>query len=167
MLLDSNSCCVLLLLDLSAAFDTVDHEELLSILYHEIGIRDTSLAWFRSFLSDRVQSTCVKGSRSDSRNVKYGVPQGSVLGPVLFNIYVRNFTQLLINAGFTVHGYADDHQALTAFKIEFQYQTLAHSLPKCLNLITDWMTSHFLKLNAGKSKLLIFFTEKYKKLHFL
>ena len=156
LLLDSNSCCVLLLLDLSAAFDTVDHEELLSILYHEIGIRDTCLAWFRSFLSDRVQSTCVKGTRSDSRNVKYGVPQGSVLGPVLFNIYVRNFTQILINAGFTVHGYADDHQALTAFKIEFQYQTLAHSLPKCLNLITDWMTSHFLKLNAGKSKLLIF-----------
>ena len=85
-----------------------------------------------------------------------GFRRGSVLGPVLFNIYVRNFTQLLINAGFTVHGYADDHQALTAFKIEFQYQTLAHSLPKCLNLITDWMTSHFLKLNAGKSKLLIF-----------
>ena len=162
LLLDSNSCCVLLLLDLSAAFDTVDHEELLSILYHEIGIRDTVFAWFKSFLSERVQSTCVKGSRSDTRNMLYGVPQGSVLGPVLFNIYVRNFIQLLTNAGFTVHGYADDHQALTAFKIEFQYHTLGHSLPKCLNLITDWMTSHFLKLNAGKSKLLIFSPKSFK-----
>ena len=160
--LDSDSCCVLLLLDLSAAFDTVDHEELLSILYHEIGIRDNALAWFQSFLSDRVQSTCVKGSRSETRNIKFGVPQGSVLGPVLFNIYVRNFIKLLNDAGFSTHGYADDHQALTAFRIPFQFQTLAHSLPKCLNLITEWMSSHFLKLNAGKSKLLIFSPKNQK-----
>ena len=93
----------------------------------------------------------------------YGVPQGSVLGPVLFNIYVRNFVKLLNDAGFTVHGYADDHQAFTAFKIEFQFQTIAHDLPMCLNLITDWMNSHFLKLNAGKSKLLIFSPKNQKK----
>ena len=161
-IMDSNSCCILLLLDLSAAFDTVDHEELLSILFNEVGLRDTVLDWFRSFLSDRVQSTCVKGSRSDTRNMMYGVPQGSVLGPVLFNIYVRNFLKLLNDAGFTAHGYADDHQALTAFKIEFQFQTIAHSLPRCLNLITEWMNSHFLKLNAGKSKLLIFSPKNQK-----
>ena len=161
--LDSDSCCVLLLLDLSAAFDTVDHVELLSILYHEIGIRDNALAWFKSFLSDRVQSTCVKGSRSETCSINFGVPQGSVLGPVLFNIYVRNFIKMLNDAGFTTHGYADDHQALTAFRIPFQFQTLAHSLPKCLNLITEWMSSHFLKLNAGKSKLFNFLTEKSEK----
>ena len=101
--LDNNSCCVLLLLDLSAAFDTVDHDELLSILYHEIGLRNTVLDWFQSFLSSRVQSTYVGGSRSESLNMKYGVPQGSVLGPILFNIYVRNFIQLLNDAGFNVH----------------------------------------------------------------
>ena len=154
--LDNNSCCVLLLLDLSAAFDTADHDELLSILYHEIGLRNTVLDWFQSFLSSRVQSTYVGGSRSESLNMKYGVPQGSVLGPILFNIYVRNFIRLLNDAGFTVHGYADDHQALTAFKIEFQFSSLGYSLPRCLNLITDWMNSHFLKLNASKSKILIF-----------
>ena len=162
LILDSKSCCVLLLLDLSAAFDTVDHEKLLSILYNEIGLRGTVLNWFRSFLSNRMQSTSVKGSRSNSSHMKYGVPQGSVLGPVLFNIYIRNFIQLLRKAGFVVHGYADDHQALTGFRIEFQFQTLAYSLPRCLNLITDWMTSHFLKLNAGKSNLLVFSPKNLK-----
>ena len=109
-----------------------------------------------------MQSTSVKGSRSNSSHMKYGVPQGSVLGPVLFNIYIRNFIQLLRKAGFVVHGYADDHQALTGFRIEFQFHTLAYSLPRCLNLITDWMTSHFLKLNAGKSNLLIFSPKNLK-----
>ena len=148
------SCSLLLLLDLSAAFDTVDLDELFSILYNEIGLRGTVLNWFKSFLSNRKQSTNVKGCTSDYIPMKYGVPQGSVLGPVLFNIYIRNFIGLLRKAGYTVHGYADDHQVLTAFRIEFQFETLAYSLPNCLNLITDWMTSHFLKLNAGKSNLI-------------
>ena len=88
--------------------------------------------------------------------MKYGVPQGSVLGPVLFNIYIRNFIDLLRNAGYEVHGYADDHQVITAFRIQFQYHTLCYALPNLLNLISNWMSSHFLKLNATKSKLLIF-----------
>ena len=125
---DSGSCSLLLLLDLSAAFDTVDLDELFSILYNEIGLRGTVLNWFKSFLSNRKQSTNVKGCTSDYIPMKYGVPQGSVLGPVLFNIYIRNFIGLLRKAGYTVHGYADDHQVLTAFRIEFQFETLAYSL---------------------------------------
>ena len=156
MNLDSRSCSVLLLLDCSSAFDTVDHNELRTILHDEIGLRGMVLAWFMSFLSNRMQSTSVRGCRSKSIHMKYGVPRGSVLGPVLFNIYIRNFIRLLKEAGFIVHGYADDHQVFFGFRIQFQYHAVCHSLPNLLKLISNWMGSKFLKLNAGKSKLLIF-----------
>ena len=113
-------------------------------------------SWFSSFLSNRTQGTSIPGSDSEFRDMPYGVPQGSVLGPVLFNIYVRNFIAVLESAGFTVHGYADDHQVLYRFRIEFQFHALAHYLPMGLDLISQWMSSHFLKLNAAKSQLLIF-----------
>lgn len=154
--LDEGSCCLVLLLDLSAAFDTVDLDKLISILSDDLGLGGTVLEWFKSFLYGRKQATSVNGCRSEFKDVKYGVPQGSVLGPVLFNIYIRKFIQLLRDAGFTVHGYADDHQVISSFRISFQYHALGYSLPRCMNIISQFMSSYFLKLNAGKSKLLIF-----------
>ena len=154
--LDSGLCSVLLLLDLSAAFDLVDHDEMQLSLYHEIGLRGTVLKWFSSFLSDRTQCTKVGDSNSEQRHMPYGVPQGTVLGPALFNIYVRSFISMLEKEGFIVHGYADDHQALYTFRIQFQYHAICHFLPKGLDLISQWMSTHFLKLNAGKSQLLLF-----------
>lgn len=158
--LDKGLCSVLMLLDNSAAFDTVDHNELILDLSNDIGIRGTALNWFKSFLSGRTQATRVKGCNSEFVDTPYGVPQGSVLGPILFNIYVRKFIKLLNDAGFTVHGYADDHQVTTSFRIEFQYSILCSKLPKLLDLISQFMNSRFLKLNAGKTKLLIFSPQK-------
>ena len=145
-----------MLLDNSAAFDTVDHDELISDLENEIGVQGTALNWFISFLGGRTQATSVKGCKSNFVKMRYGVPQGSVLGPALFNIYVRNFIKLLKDAGFIVYGYADDHQVITTFRIVFQYSTLCHTLPKLLQIVSQWMGSRFLKLNASKTKLLIF-----------
>ena len=161
--LDSNCCSIELLLDCSAAFDTVDHDKLLTILKNDIGLDGTVYNWFSSFLSNRTQSTNISGSDSECRDMAYGVPQGSVLGPVLFNIYVRDFIRVLEAAGFTVHGYADDHQVVYRFRIEFQFQAVCYLLPKGLHLISQWMSSHFLKLNAGKSQLLIFTPKNIRK----
>uniref|UniRef100_A0AAZ1Y2P9 Reverse transcriptase domain-containing protein n=1 Tax=Oreochromis aureus TaxID=47969 RepID=A0AAZ1Y2P9_OREAU len=85
---DSGLISVLVLLDLSAAFDTVDHNILLERLEHAVGITGTALQWFVSYLSNRLQFVHVNGESSSHTKVNYGVPQGSVLGPILFTLYM-------------------------------------------------------------------------------
>ena len=97
---DKNSGTILILLDLSGAFDTVDIDKLLSMLDHELGIRGTALKWFKSFLVGRKQRVRLNNILSDFLDVLFGVPQGSVLGPVLFNLYTRGLFTLIKNAGF-------------------------------------------------------------------
>ena len=88
---DKNIPSVLVLLDLSAAFDTVDHDKLLEILEREIGIEGVALSWFRSFLKGRTQKVKIGDEYSELSELLYGVAQGSVLGPILFKIYIRSF----------------------------------------------------------------------------
>lgn len=154
--MDGFKCTVLILLDLSAAFDTVDHEVLLDILYYEIGLRGTVFQWFVSYLRGRKQCVKIHNTMSDFSESHHGVPQGSVLGPVLFNIYVRSFIKAVEQAGYSIHGYADDHQIKDTFRIEFQFNTLRVSIPHCLQLVSGWMGKYFLKLNPTKSQVIVF-----------
>ena len=86
MAIDTYGEAILILLDLSAAFATIGHTTLLHRL-HELGIRDAALDWFRSYVSQRRQSVIINGTWSSYRNLSLGVPQGSVLGPILFTLY--------------------------------------------------------------------------------
>ena len=86
--LDDSKISILLLLDLSAAFDTIDHEILLSRLKHDFGIRGTALNWFQSYFSDRKQYVLIDYHKSTETSLDFGVPQGSVLGLVLFTTYM-------------------------------------------------------------------------------
>ncbi len=90
LLLASDKGCIslLVLLDLSAAFDTIDHDILIDRLQNYTGIQGQALRWFRSYLSDRYHFVYLNGESSQLSPVKYGVPQGSVLGPLLFSLYI-------------------------------------------------------------------------------
>ena len=87
--IDKGDFALLTLLDLSAAFDTVDHDVLLQRLSITFGIKDAALQWFRSYLSDRTQSVCVASGSTSPRRVFCGVSQGSVLGPILFTFTLQ------------------------------------------------------------------------------
>ena len=146
---------VIMLLDLSAAFDTIDQEKLLSILREEIGIDGTALKWFESFIKDRTQRVKIRDSYSETGRLIYGEPQGSVLGPPLFNIYIRSLKRHVDPSKFSIYGFADDHQLIKTFLPVLQVQALDGDINKCFELITEWMNSYFLKLNASKTKILI------------
>ena len=146
---------VVLLLDLSAAFDTVDHSKLLTILKKELGITGIAWEWFKSFLTGRCQKIKVANEESYEVIIKFGVPQGSVLGPVLFNIYIRSLYSTAHAQRFCIHGYADDHQLYKSFDPKQEHTVLVHDVPQCFHEINSWMKAHYLQLNPGKTEILV------------
>ena len=151
---DKGMPSVILLLDMSAAFDTVDHDKMLSTL-RNIGITGVALEWFRSFLTGRSFCVQIGESISDFEQLLFGVAQGSVLGPRLFNIYVKPVYRDIEPLHFDIEGFADDHQLVQAFLSQLQYYALGDNIRRCLSVIGSWMNSHFLKLNESKTKIIV------------
>ena len=83
----------------------------------------------------------------------YGVPQGSVLGPVLFNIYVSSFSTVMKNLGILSSSYADDTSACIKISLKFQYHNNSCRIPHLLEVVNKWMSSQFLKLNINKAEI--------------
>lgn len=152
---DQNMPSVVVLLDLSAAFDTVDHNKLLEILEKEIGVTGTALRWFESFLKGRTQRVKIGSTYSEPIELRYGLAQGSVLGPPLFKIYIRSLYNYVEPTKFRIEGFADDHQLIKQFLISLQRKALGDDIVNCLNYIGAWMNEFFLKLNPTKTKILV------------
>ena len=107
---------MLLLLDLSAAFDTIDIDILLLRLEFTFGVTGTVLAWFKSYLSNRSYRVRVGSETSDATVCEFGVPQGSVLGPLLFTLYVAPVSNVISSYGVNHLQYADDTQLYVALE---------------------------------------------------
>ena len=145
-----------MLLDLSAAFDTVDQDKMLAILENNFGITGTALNWFKSFLKGRTQKVCVNNTFSEDAYLDFGVPQGSILGPKLFNIYAQSFSSNLNSkVDVSVEGYADDHQVQKQFGVLFQFQFLSSGIENTYNAAEEWMFEFFLMINCSKTLLMI------------
>ena len=153
--LDEGSTVALLLLDLSAAFDTVDHKLLLKLLETNYGIKSTALQWFENYLQGRSCAVNIASSFSDFVCLLFGVPQGSILGPILFIMYTKHIQHIAKKYGLCIQLYADDTQLYIAFKRNFESIELRkRDIENCISEIKIWMCSMSLKLNEGKTKLL-------------
>ena len=154
--LERKQIAVLLLLDFSKAFDMVDHNILLNKLEH-YGIRGACLSWFRSYLSNREQYVSVDNCNSGKQTLKYAVPQGSILGPTLFILYINDLPNI---DKFTKYiFFADDANIIVTGNT---YDEVSYKVNTLLQKIQNWVVDNGLKLNLSKTKYMIF-TNKAKQ----
>ena len=151
---DSGKAVALTLLDLSAAFDTIDHSLLYDCLHDWFGLDGTVLLWIKSYLSNRKQKIKIGDSFSEAAILPFGVPQGSVLGPLLFKFYTSPLSQVIFEFNVTHHLYADDTQIYLAVDSR-NFDSSVEELTECLKSVQEWMVGVKLKLNPEKNEFII------------
>ena len=170
--IDSGKITILTALDMSAAFDTLDHATLLHRLEHTFGLSGFVISWIRSYLTNRSSFVKIDSSSSPSATISTGVPQGSVLGPLLFVLFISPVANV-INPDLSettnlvsFHQYADD----TQLYIGTNASTLVHqvaSIESCTQRVHNWLLNNGLHLNPSKSEAIAFFNPRSKPLEAL
>ena len=152
--LDARKHVVLILLDLSAAFDTINHDILLTEL-HRIGVQGDAHRWIESYLTGRTQCISVNDHLSCVMRPKHGVAQGSVLGPLLFSVYCAGLSDVFSKHEIRYHVYADD----TQLYVDFPRNDSALALDRIRRCVIDvkaWLASRYLLLNESKTEAILF-----------
>lgn len=149
--LNNNQLTIATFIDFKKAFDTLDHKLIIKRLA-ELNLHSSVLQWFTSYLSNRSQTTLVNNLRSSEEPISTGVPQGSILGPLLFIIYVNKLTSVPTNSSILM--YADDTVIYLPIDKKFDQQTLT-SFQKDLNDISNWCFNNKLSINIAKTQVMI------------
>ena len=164
---DDGDAAVLVLLDFSAAFDTVDHGILLRRLESRFGIRGKALEWMESYVTGRHQAVLIDGYVSSHVPLRYGVAQGSVLGPIVFTLYTSPLHDLICAFGINCHFFSDDTQLYKVFRFLRRLELHGGSqketcrlLASCIAAIQAWTVENKLSLNVAKTDSLTVSAEK-------
>ena len=160
--MDAQKVTLLVLLDLSAAFDTVRHDILLDRLRSSLGVTEKGFNWFKSNLSDRAQRVAVNGGLSDTFPLAQGVPQGSCLGSLMFTVYNSELFDIVGGHLPSVHSYADDTQLNLAFSPDVQGDNASavKAMFDCIMDLRKWMIRDRLMLNDDKTEFLLLGTKQ-------
>ena len=152
---DDGHVSILSLLDLSAAFDTIDHAILGQRLASTFGCPGTVLGWFESYLSNRMQSVFVNDVQSAPSTLEYGVPQGSVLGPILFTMYTQPLGSVIQQLGTTyLFFFFPDDSQLHDSAAPSEFSSLVRDMTSSTEEVGVWMKGNKLKMNDDKTELI-------------
>ena len=153
--MEKNKLTSIISLDLSVAFDTVNHSILLKVMRNYFGIADMALDWISCYLRNRKFSVHIDSFSSNTKTMNFSIPQGSILGPTLFNCYVSTLMEIIPeNEENFVPGYADDHALINTFHPE--NIDISPKLVSDICCIKDWMNRNQLKMNDAKTEFIVF-----------
>lgn len=162
--LENQEACALVAIDLSAAFDTVNHQVALAVLEKKFGVTGSSLKWFESYLRDRRFKVSVDDVFSKEVLFNFSVPQGSIIGPRLFCVYSSTL-ETVVPEEVTMSAFADDHTLYKGFnpKNPIETNNVMTELEVTLKDVQNWMSENRLKMNASKSEFVIFSSSQLSK----
>lgn len=163
--IDSGEGVLLAMLDLSSAFDTLDHGVLIHRLEQSFGLQGVVINWIKSYIADRKMCVAIDKDFSKSVDLSIGVPQGSILGPLFFVLYIAPLKKIMNKYDVWYHCYADDTQLYTSFRANdaLQMKLATQKLEQCIAEVRDWLTANSLKLNEAKTEFVIFASPYYYK----
>ena len=162
--LNKGNISVLALLDFSSAFDTIDHSTLVHRLHSDLEFTDTVLQLFSSYMSDRKHYVSLSNHCSGFAPVHSGVPHGSVLHPILFNMYIMPLSAIIDLHSIMHHSCPDDLQWQMSASPD-NISELLHSMQSCIGDVKAWATANMLKLNDNKTELMLVISKRTKHLH--
>ena len=162
--LSKGNISVLALRDFSSAFDTIDHPILVHRLHTDFGLTDTVLQWFSSNMTDRTHYVSLGNNCSAFAPVHSGVPHGSVLGPMLFTMYIEPLSAIIDSHSIIHHSFADNLQLQISAPPDKIFEIL-HTMQSCMRNVKAWATANMLKLNDNKTELMLVTSKRAKYLH--
>ena len=158
--LDKGKYVAMVMIDVSAAFDTVEHHALLARFEHDFGLRDKALEWFTSYLTDRKHKGAINSTHSELTDILYGFAQGATLAGMCFNCYSKPLNNIAEDfCAVDQHNYADDSQSYIAFASKNK-ELAIDTLCNCVEQTRRWMILNHLKINDDKTKIIFFSPKK-------